>query len=511
MFFGIASTLLPRDASFDVVHYHLHNGWSALEGRDGTDLAPAEMHSFLNPGWQIFVWLLIDMLPGRLVAFILGGLQALLLPVLYALTRRLLVRLGAAPTLMLCFSIALAGFSAEAQYGLFASVRNDALSALVFLAALTLLIPEHREGPDLKALALASAMVGAIIGLKLTNGVYGVGFAVAAIIAMPNWRARLPGMATCAVAGGTALVLFGGPWAWMLYQTFGNPVFPQLNGLFDAPLGPDYAFRDERYLPGGVTEAILRPFLFLFDGSLINEHDFFDPRLQIGYIASVAFLIYAAAARPARSRPLVALTAAALATLLIWSQMFSIARYVAALWLMGPVILAAGVAALRPSVLGHKAASYLTLALCAGLMAMTQPSELRRAPWSSLTERYVDATIPKKPYGDAIIVYAGGYPGAFLAPYFPESVRHTHLVPQDWSAPALANYRQGIRTALRSTAGPVYAVIVDTEGHLSETEVRLQQMEGMAINKAACEAIATNFASSEARWLLCPLRFIDTD
>lgn len=70
--FGLISALYPRDISYDVVHYQIHNGWSFLNDRSGVDFAPAEMHSFLNPIWQVFVWFLIESFPGA-DGFVLTG------------------------------------------------------------------------------------------------------------------------------------------------------------------------------------------------------------------------------------------------------------------------------------------------------------------------------------------------------------------------------------------------------------------------------------------------------
>ena len=78
--FFVVSAAFPRDAHFDIAHYHLHNGWSILEGRINRDMAPAELHSFLNPLHSAFIWLLVDHLPGPLVNGLLGLIQGLLFP-----------------------------------------------------------------------------------------------------------------------------------------------------------------------------------------------------------------------------------------------------------------------------------------------------------------------------------------------------------------------------------------------------------------------------------------------
>lgn len=507
--FGAFSMMVPRDASFDVAHYHLHNGWAALNGREGYDLAPAEMHSFLNPVWQMFIWGLIELFPGRAVAFILGVLQGLILPGLYALTRRLLAQTEAKPGLLTVMAIAVAGFGAECQFGLLGSVRNDAVFACGLLGALVLLFPDNRQVPTLPALGLASLLVGALMGMKLTNAVYVLFFAVTAMIVMPNWNSRIRAALVCSVAGLAGILIFGGPWAWQMYQTYGNPIFPNLNGYFDAPMGPETPFRDTRYLPHGLGEALLRPFAFLFNGELINEHDFFDPRFLFTYLCSFVMVglslpkLRQAGSRISRSS--LALSIGALAAIFAWILVFSIARYMSLAWLIGPTMLALTIGLLKPQWLSHKRAPLGAIGAATLLLVTTQPAELRRVPWTGWSEPYVSASLPEgRDYSNAIVAFSGGYPGAFLAPYFPAETRMAHLVPQDWSAPALENYRQQIRDLITSNTHDLYVVIADTEGHVLETQERLSTKEKITFDISDCQPIASSFSSPGAGWIICP-------
>lgn len=508
--FGVFSMMIPRDASYDVVHYHLHNGWSAVNGRSATDLAPAEMHSFLNPAWQVFIWRLIDLLPGRLVAFLLGMLQGLILPALYALSRRLLVKSAAQPAQVTVLAIAVAGFLAEAQFGLFGSIRNDALCALAFLTSLVLLIPEDRPAPNPGAIVLGSFLIGAIVGIKPTNIVYAAGFAVAVLVILPDWPSRLKGAAAAGAAGLFGIVIFAGPWAWHLYQTFGNPIFPMMNTVFEAPLGPDIAFRDEKFLPGSFLEGIVRPFLFLFDGELIHEYDYFDPRFVLTYLGAFSLVALVWIRRDvlpaALGRPVLALAASLLAVIAVWTAMFSIGRYVAALWMLGPVIAATVLAVWRPQLFHRRYTPHVALAACALLFVSTQPAELRRAGWQSWTEPYVSvAVVSPETYNGATIIFSGEQPSAALAIGFPSSAVFTHAAPASWSAPALEQYRPLIREHWQASADRLFVVILDADTHFPETVSRLETLEGLVADTGLCDPIRTSFDAPAARWLICPV------
>ena len=49
IFWSLLNVVTPRDAHFDVLNYHILNGWSGWHGRLTQDLAPADLHSFFNP------------------------------------------------------------------------------------------------------------------------------------------------------------------------------------------------------------------------------------------------------------------------------------------------------------------------------------------------------------------------------------------------------------------------------------------------------------------------------
>lgn len=507
--FGVFSAVFPRDVSFDVAHYQIYNGWAALNDRHAVDMAAAEMHSFLNPAWQVFAWALIDNFPGRVVAFILGVMQGLILPVLYVFTDRLLRTTAAKIPKNIIMAIAVTGFMAEVQFGLFASTRNDAISALGFLFALTCLLPKQgtNVAPTYKSLALASFVVGAVVGMKLTNAVYMVGFAAAVFVIMPDWNSRIRASLWCGLIGFLGIALLGGPWAWHLWQKFGNPVFPMMNGVFNAPFGPEDSFRDIRYLPTGWVQGIFWPFHFLVNGTLINEEGFFDPRFQMTYVSTIVLLVTWAVTRGKKIlRPVMAMCAALLVSILAWIFMFSIERYMAAAWMLGPSFLACLICVFWPKALTHTKALVPVIAACTLVIVTTQMGALRRASWNSLWQPYVHTELPSEfDYENAIVLFSGDYPVAFTAPAFPKSTILTHAVVQPWSASALDNYRPNIRQAIWADDRKIYALITDTQSHLTKALGRLQGEEHLYANKKACRDVSTSFDTKGIKWVICPL------
>ena len=525
LFFALISSVLPRDASFDVAHYHLHNGWSALNGRLKQDLAPAEMHSFLNPTYNLVVWWLIERLPGPAVAAILGAVQALIVPVLYFLGRtlfRLSNVVNAERAALVC---AFVGFVCVPVLATMSSLRNDMLGALAFCAALTLLLHDDGKPASLRRFAIAAFIVGLAAGMKLTNIVYVPGLAAFVLVARPGLGLRIRGVLVSAAAGLLGMALTGGWWMALLYGEFANPVFPLLNSVFDGPLGPDTVSRDIRYLPPNFLEAVVWPILAAFDLSLINEDDGRDLRLAAFYIGALA--VPALALLPSRyrrhvPRPVLAVSLACLAFLIFWGLQFSIMRYATGAFLLGPVLL---VLAWRFSPLQRSLAAGgkpVLYGMSIVLVLTVGPESVRRVPWSSPVEPYISVERPEQFfYEGAGVIMAGPFPVAFTATAFSDAAWITHGDVQPWSRPFLENYRPRILSQIASSSEDLFAVIC-VQDETSETAVKLANgltdinTAGQTLARLAgeypvkgspedCTPLETSFDTDSTHWVVCPL------
>lgn len=510
--FFFLSMFLPRDAHFDVAHYHIHNGWSLWNGRLEQDLAPAQLHSFMNPLHSGLIWLLIDNLPGPLAVGVLSLVQAAMLPMLYALIARLAYRFEADVSKTIIAIIAFACFITQPMSIMLSSLLNDHWGALAFITALVLLIGKTAEPPTLRAFGLASACLGLMLGLKMTNAVYVPAFAVAAMIAVPGLVARVKAAAICAAAGLGGMVLTGGWWAAIMMDKFGNPVFPHLNSLFGSPAdGPSEAFRDHRYLPEGMWDALIRPFKFSFDGTLINEYHFYDFRFLIGYLVCfVGLALFARAALQKRlteaARPALILIAAFLVTMIVWSMVFSIQRYAMGLWLIGLLIPLVMLWYYRPDALSHSKIRIAAFAVLGAVIISTSYASLRRAAWTSWDEPYVWTKLPDTvDVTDAIIVMSARYPTAYTAPAMQRAAWITHADARPWSRAALENYRPRIKAAIAASDNPVFAIMFIGQDSDEDDLVRLAGEVGLIAHFNRCERMGTAFNTLNTHWVICPL------
>ncbi|MEO0816887.1 MAG: hypothetical protein AAFX86_06210 [Pseudomonadota bacterium] len=517
--FGLLSALWPRDAGFDVMHYHLHNGWSALHGRLHHDLAPAEMHSFLNPAYNLVVWWLIERLPGPAVAFLLGLVQGAILPVLYGLSRRMMRSMGHDLSIEAALAIAALGFFCAPAWSNFASLRNDHIGALAFLVGLYVLLPREKGASvDLRRVALAAGCVGFAAGLKLTNVIYVPAFAMFALLLAYDWQDRLKRVLVCTVAGGSCLALAAGPWMAVLWQDFANPVFPNFADLFPGPDAAKDASRDVRYLPANLLEALTLPLRASFDGRYINELAVIDLRLGLAFIGA-GYVAGMAPALKTLPRPAVALAASILTLLAAWIGMFSIMRYASAVWMLAPLIVWVAWSCSGRSWPTGRRGQVLAAGLSVALLATTSPENIRRIAWESPTERYVTVERPEDlSYDNALIFIAAEFPAAFTATAFLEA-RLTHIDAQAWSAPFLANYRRRIADAVETHDGPLYLIHcwsqrIDRGDGQSVIDAyspgkALQgdgERYGLSHRPEDCRELKTSFSTDATKWQICPLQ-----
>lgn len=516
--FAALSAVSPRDADFDVLHYHLHNGWSALYGRFHHDLAPAEMHSFLNPTYNVVVWWLIEHLPGPAVAFLLDLVQAAILPVLYVLCRRFSRAVGEDMGAGLAIVLAVLGFFCAPAWTSFASIRNDDIGALAFLAGLALLLPgKGEERPSRLSLILAAACVGFGAGLKLTNIIYVPAFAVFALVLSQDWKQRAQHALVCAGAGAAAFILVAGPWMAVLWQEFGNPIFPKFASAFPGPDAATEASRDTRYLPANLFEALSLPVRASVEGRYINEGAVFDLRLGLSYLSAL-YLAGLALGRRSVSRPAVALALGTLTLIAVWIGLFSIMRYAMAVWMLAPLL---AWTAWKSAGLAWPAARngrLLFAGLSLALVATTSAENVRRIGWESSAESYVEVQPPAAmSYDGALIFIAAEFPAAFTATAFPEA-RLTHIDAQEWSAPFLANYRRRIEAVLDDHEGPIYLVYCQPD-YIDKASGRLVddlytaekalmgdgEKYGLRLTPDGCREIETSFSTEFTTWQICPL------
>lgn len=520
MTWAIMVSLTPVDSSFDVLHYQILNGWSAWEGRLETDLAPAGLHSYFNPLYNMFTSAMIQALPGVIVSFILGVTQAFALVILYCLCSRILRSVGYENRLGALLT-ALSGFFSYSMLFMTSSIRNDHVLAMCFLLGLLCLIPKTGEGVGWRRAGLAALVTGLAIGLKLTAIVYAPGLAAAILVAVPGTRERILAVGAAAIAGLAGIFTTGGWWFFKLWTLFGNPVFPLMNGVFKAPLGPTENFRDERFLPETFWDALFYPVLGAwreneYVGSFLQ--DFQLGLVYIGLLLTGFILVrnwHRGALANAMPRPVLLLAATCLAILIPWLVMFGLSRYIMAVYMLGPLLFVSSVLVIFKAQVSPSRMIIALSVLLVACMVSGRSLDMRRSVISEPFGAYVTVEQPASvDFSNATVIFTGHYPSAFLAPYIEGAERFTFAVMAPWSERAGANLEKVVQDLLRQTDTPVVAVICNRHERpdTPDTEQLLKILEEkfhLSGAKEECAPFRTSFDSSNLGWIACPLTRID--
>jgi hypothetical protein len=261
----------------------------------------------------------------------------------------------------------------------------DILTALPVIGAVGLILSANAQHPGRHA--MAGLLMGAAVGLKLTNMIFLIGAGASLLYA-----AR-PAMALAYFAVGSAIGALGtgGAWCWTLWEQFGNPVFPFYNTIFRSPEAPVAPIADGRFMPLNFWDAAAYPFYWLIGDHRSSEGPFRDPRFAILVVLSAA----AAAASLIRSKRVFTLRDKQFllffsVAYVVWLLAFSIHRYAIALELLAApmaVLLASRFLRVLPFAAAKtQRVSWTNLAASTAALAIVlwpYPGDWLRRPWST--------------------------------------------------------------------------------------------------------------------------------
>jgi hypothetical protein len=419
---GIGSLLLGQDANTDLHRYRFYIGYAFVHGRLDTDLVPAALGTFLSPALDSIQYLGLAHLPPRAFGFLLGALQGLNPALVFLMARRLLDPGPGSRTLAVLVGVLAA--TGPTAHSLLGTTMGDTTASIPFLLSL-LLVLGHGETPDKRTGAPVwlggGFLAGASVGLKLTMGAPLV--ALGALIVVMALRRHVRVAAALTFLAGTVLgfLAFGGYWCWLMWERFGNPLFPFANQVFRSPYLPAEAIRDPRWVASGPLDFLATPWaMALGETSRLQEIPFRDARFLFVLVAAFGWLCLRWLGKRTPLAPGQRhLLAFVLMAYLAWLAIFYYYRYAAVLEFLAPLVLVILVQALLPGVgrpLLFTAGAYLLLFSSVG--------SWQRQDWS---DRWWRITLPAQAYEKDSLVLLTSPLNSFLVPFFPEKTRFVGL------------------------------------------------------------------------------------
>lgn len=496
--FGLWAMSMGQTSNWDLRNYHWYDGWAWLNGRHSQDLAVAQAQTWFNPVLPAALYLLLSSLKPWLGTLVLGCIQGLNIVPLHRIALQLLPEPLFQRQRWLALAIAFTGATGATQRGELGATFGDNLVSLPLLAAVALLLTA--QAGNRRRQALAGALLGLAVGLKLTAAPLAAGVALAVPLLADTARERLR-LTLC--VGSAALAMFllvHGHWMLDLYRQFGNPLFPQFGDVFGGDFVSAGQQRDDRWLPHSLWQWLAYPLIWTDHNQLVSELRFLDLRVPALYLVLLALPLWWRRARADSPQPagLRFLAAAAGAGYVLWLLLFAYYRYAVVLEMLAPLLLAPAVLALR----GRTALVLLCTAL-AVLTLATRPARWGRAP--RYAEQFIEVQLPpRSDYAQAMIVLAGDEPLGFLAPSFPASTRFVRIR-GNLMGPPHAEWAMDreARRRLQAHTGPLYLVVLNPADALVGEAL---QRQNLALAGSDCSPIRSNLYRREALPQLCELR-----
>jgi hypothetical protein len=283
--------------------------------------------------------------------------------------------------------------------------------------------------------------VGLGVGLKLPTQIFAVGVCFGLLFVPGPFARRFFLSFVCGLGIIAGFAVTGGWWLWEMWTHFGNPLFPYFNDVIRSPWALPESYRDDRYVPKTLVDALVLPFRFFVDAKIAGEIPFRDGRMLAAYVILIATAIMLLLKRFEKTATLAQpyadvfavryLAAVFVLSYVVWLMLFAIYRYMLPLEMLAPLMVV-GCLAFWPV----RRQRQLAVAIGAlGFMVITvQPGTWGRIPWAGgLGGKLVDVTAPEilRP-AETMIIMTGYAPTAFAIPAFPPEIPflrvHSYLI-----------------------------------------------------------------------------------
>lgn len=484
-FIGLLALTQGQDVNWDLLNYHYYTGYAFWTGSWQKDMMPAGIQSLLEPLYNIFIYLLIHNLPPIAVGFILGTLDGLAFIFLFLIAGLFIDKRIERASYRLAFKtlVALSGLYVPNFLSQLGNTNGDVLTGLFVLSGLTIVL--HRMGDESSSGWIwGGLLMGMGVGLKLTNGVYVLGMAIAVALSMGINKTNLKRLISFLSGSGAGFAVTGGYWFWILYRRFGNPFFPYYNTLFHSPYGFSADSHDYRWFPSSVTEWIFFPFYFtkqhqIAELSIENySFMFIYVLIVLVFLKLVISRVFPEEQIKEDSDKIVPLNEKLfliffVASFIVWEVTFSYYRYLSPLEGLAPILI---FILLRYFLV--RGAVIVTLSLLLFNAINPHYPDWGRIPWG---KSYFQMEGIKKGLPKEALVLVGAKPLAFVIPELPEGFRYFTIGNLGGIASPL--WSEKIHVRVQKSQEPLY-LLTDKDA-LSVNQKSLNAF-GVKIDRSSC-------------------------
>lgn len=249
--------LIGKDLGWDIFNHHYYVPFAWMEGRIASDLYGAGPQSYQNPlGFLPFYFMVQWGWPAWLIGCVLALLHSLNLVLVGRMAGTLWA--DASGRGVWIFSALLLTGLTPIFFFVLGSSTVDAIGSALVLAGLLPLLSAGGGRWRCWGLLGAGILLALAFAVKQSNAVFVL---AAAALLLWQWglgRRRFADLLWCALGVALGLLLGMGWYCWVLWNQFGNPLFPLYNNIFQSPFTSSAALLAGRFMPDGFADLIWR-------------------------------------------------------------------------------------------------------------------------------------------------------------------------------------------------------------------------------------------------------------
>ena len=339
----------------DFNNYHYYLPWAFFHNRTFTDIALAMENSYHNPIIDMQYYFLVEYFNDNLTVFYTytGIYYGILMFVFYKLCR-LILKPEQKIELLLTMIIAMTGFAALSQIG---TSSNEIIVSIGVMISLYMVYKELFVLRKERWLVFAGAgfLMGLMLGLKLTVVIYCVALGVTLILFYKKLKTPVKTICLFTIGGLLGFLTVDGWWMLILYQHFGNPVFPYFNNIFKSPYYAEEFLTYKDFYKKTPSDYLLFPYKASFQLSerITAESPMLDVRLAVGYTLLWITILVGIFKRNLlesvkQHKNIVFLVVFSVISYALWLQIFSIIRYAIPFEMLIALFIVLYFSALRP-------------------------------------------------------------------------------------------------------------------------------------------------------------------
>lgn len=490
--FGIISVMLGADTNWDLQNYHLYNAYALLNGKLGTDLAPAGFQTYFNPMLDVPYFYAMEHLPPRLVGFLMGAMHGLNFVLLLGICRMALPKLSTEEKIYVPTLLALAGCLTANFLSELGSSMGDDTTALFCLGSILIVLKNQRRIQlnllsDWLVLLAAGLLMGIGTGLKLTNAPYAVAVCLGLFVFPISWWKCLKAAFVFGVGVLVGIGCMNGYWFYTMWLNFGNPLFPQFNNIFQNPLAASVAVGDTSWLPKTIWQQIFWPFIISADAQKVGQIAIRQVIWAMGYFLLIAVTVKVIYCRVKTKFTVIInpserfIITVVIVGFFVWMKLFSIYRYLVPMDMLAPLAVFMLCKFLLPYILAKRVAG-VSIAI-ATLIVLSGTRTWWHEPWG---EELLHAEVPAltDPEHTTVLMLEGDPPWAWLAIKFPVKVAFVQI---QGNFPQGPGYADQVRKILHDRSGPIFAQfsgVQQVDAAIKSDRIR-QQVDRLGLTKNA--------------------------